>query len=189
MNRQDVHQPLTDTRYLLDTANSVGQTFRSSHDDLNIVSVCLRNPARLLTPLTFELYEEGKEVPLRVIAFSGGNVSEDDCTRLQFEPISDSRGTNYTFSLVSDGFVNPISAKNSMYMEVADDSNYQDGTALIDGAPIGMDTHFKTFYRQENREVVRESIDQFIHRLPLDLSFMIPYIILLGLVTYKLVRR
>lgn len=189
MNRQDVHQPLTDTKLLLDSATSVSQTFVSSYANLNIVSVCLRNPARLLSPLTFNLYEGDSSTPIRKIDFSGGNVSEDDCTRLQFEPIADSFDQSYTFELTSAGFADPVNLKNSMYLEVAHDSNYPDGTGYVDGDPIGMDTHFKTFYRQEIGEVFRESISQFVNRLPLDLGFILPYILLVAFVIYRLVRR
>lgn len=188
MNRQDVHQPATDTHLLLDGAKSVSQTFVSARDNLNIVSVCVRNPARLLSPLRFDLFVASKTDPIRTINFSGGNVSEDDCTKLQFAPVEDSGGKSYTFTLSSPSFAAPVPA-NSMYLEVASDDNYSYGTAAIDGTPLHQDAHFMTYYRQDLGAVVEESLAQFVARLPLDLSFLIPYTILLFTVIYKLLRR
>lgn len=190
MNRQDVHQPQTDTLYLLDTAATVGQTFFSSRPELNIVSVCLRNPARQLTPITFKLYDNSSRTePLRTIEFNGGNVSEDDCTRLQFVPLTDSANKEYYLELSSPGFANPINPKNSMYIEVASDYNYPGGTAYVDGVPLAADLHFKTYYRQDLAEVAQESVTQFGSRLPQDLGFMLPYLLILGLVLARLFKR
>lgn len=189
MNRQDNHEPQTDTKQLLTTAHAVSQTFVSHTPNLNIVSICLRNPARLLAPITFSLKEEGSSTTLRQIDFSGGNVSEDDCTRLQFAPIEDSAGRTYRATLTSNSFANQRNPADSMYVEVASDNNYREGSAYIDGVPLGQDLHFKTFYRQSTRQVASESVSQFVHRLPLDPLFMVPYGLLLAVVLFKLLRK
>ena len=187
LNREDIHQPLTDIKPSFVGHTSVSQTFTSHYSNLDIVSICIRNPRRLLLPLKFELYQDDIEVPVRTIDFSGGNISEDDCTRFQFDPITDSQNKVYKAMITA---VSPEKddPHTGMYIESFKGEDYVDGTAYLDNVDLGYDLHFKTAYRQDIRTIFKESFTQFGTRLFKDIAFLIFYLLLISF-TFNKLRR
>lgn len=178
-NRLDVHQPLTDTLVKFDTAKVISQTFVSTRENLNIVSVCLRNPARVLAPFRFELWQQNPHVLLREIEFNGGNIDNSDCTKFQFTPVENSRGQAYEFKIISIVLVEEKLARVSVHVEAYNDTNYLGGSASLDDQPLNADLHFKTHFYQPLQTVVRESWLQLLSRLTKDFVFLLPYTLLL----------
>lgn len=175
INRQDLHQPLSDTRLYLDTYSSISQTFTSSHENLNIVSICIRNPNREMTPLEFAIFEStSSAVPVRSLSFTGGNIDNQDCTRFQFEPVSDSAGKNYV-AMIRATQPREVYPRAGIYVESYAGSDTIDGTAYQDTKEVKADLHFKTAYRERLRGTISGSISQFMRRVGQDLLFFIPY--------------
>ena len=164
-NRLDFHQPLTTTSPPLTAGTTVSQTFRANHNNLNIVSICLRNHERIDMPLRFSLSEAGHEV--RFIDFSSHNIDNTDCTRFQFAPLTDSGGRTFTASIIALPTQTPALIPLVVGVE-----------------KHGTDLHFKTHYYQSPIDAVKESWSQFVYRLTQDLAFLIPYLLLLGGIIY-----
>lgn len=187
-NRLDVHQPQTNAYIKYDQAKVVAQSFVANRNNLNIVSLCIRNPARVLAPFRFELVHQQSGRTLRSIDFSGGNIDNMDCTKFQFDPITDSQNQTYELKIISPVDVEDetVLPRGGVYVEAFSDASYPYGTALLDGHPLDKDLHFKTFYFQSLSEVTKESYTQFFHRLTLDPLFLVLYTLLLIWVIYLL---
>lgn len=191
-NRIDSHQPLTSHKFYFYRLFDLTQTFLSHRPNLNIVSICLRNPDRTLIPLQFMLKgEEGTTV--RTLDFTGGNIDNADCTKFQFEPVKDSEGKKYSAHIVVklDPTLEPRTAqgyRSGLYAEAHGGGDYLDGAALVDGVGTEYDLHFKTHYRQDMGEIVLESLTQLLTRLTADPLFMLTYLVLLGWIVVKLCR-
>lgn len=186
INRQDLHQPLTDTKHLFEKHDSIAQTFTSNYDNLNIVSICIRNPERSLLPLEFTLHESTVSAePVRTVAFSGGNIDNQDCTRFQFEPLEDSAGKSYVAQIKA---LKPEKeySHSGMYVEGYGADDYVNGTAYLDNTVTGTDFHFKTSHRENLWSTVGESVIQFGARIGQDSVFFIFYTLLLGFIIYRL---
>ncbi len=153
-NRLDNHQPLTSSVEKIPEGNSISQSFTSSRDNLNIVSICIRNPERGLIPLQFSLSENDREV--RHIDFSSGNIDNEDCTKFQFSPILDSANHLYVARISSFP-----PDKDKLTPTVLTIEKYGDTL------------HYKTFYYQSLKEAVAESFSQFPPRIIADLGFFI----------------
>lgn len=181
LNREDLHQPLTDTKIPFIGHSVMSQTFTSNHDNLNRVSICLRNPRRLLLPLRFELKEIEQQEVIRTIDFSGGNIAEEDCTRFQFEPVENSAGRQYIASIIA---VNEEidSPHTGMYFEAYGGEDYVKGYAFVDEQEVTSDLHFKTAYRENIWTTVRTSLRDFVTRLGQDPIFLVLYLALLTFV-------
>ena len=191
-NRLDNHQPLSGHPFPFTTANVISQSFVAHEDNLNMVNICLRNPARTLIPLKFILTDEGGEV-LHTLNFSGGNIDNDDCTRFQFAPISHSAGKKYLASIATN-FVSGTDPETErllrleLYIEGHDGGDYWEGTASVDGVATAYDLHFKTFYQQDLSSVIRSSWHGLVRRLPADPGFMLIYLLLIVGLGYELWR-
>lgn len=183
-NRLDVHQPLTSTFIKFDSAKVVSQSFVSTRENLNIVSVCLRSPTRNLAPFRFELWQLSPPTLVREISFSGGNIDNSDCTKFQFDPIPESRQQSYLFKIISTDQAEDKLARATMYVEGYADNNYPNGTAMLDDFPLQLDLHFKTNYYQPLLSVFNESLSLFFSRLTLDPLFLLPYTGLLGMIVF-----
>lgn len=189
MNRVDNHQPLSSHFIYFAKADAIGQTFVSHRPNLNIVSICLRNPSRLLTPFKFELLDSSNQI-IRTISFTGGNIDNFDCTKFQFDPVSDSSGKSYLAQISTDlaAGLDPKeieSAKSGLYVESHPGGDYIGGNAYVDSVETLYDLHFKTLYRQEISSVFKESYQSFFGRLTKDPIFFFGFIFLLGLVIWK----
>ncbi|MFH2085966.1 MAG: hypothetical protein ABII21_04250 [bacterium] len=169
-SRLDAHQPLTTSVIPLSGGESVSQTFLSTHDNLGIVSICLRNFERAQIPLHFSLSENSSVI--RSLDFSSANIDNTDCTRLSFEAVADSGGHTYVASVSAGppvkGSLNP---------------------AKLSVETSGAGLHFKTFYRQELGSVIRESFAQFIARLTLDIAFLLPYLATLLVLLFLIIKK
>lgn len=192
LNRLDAHQPLTTVKLPLPLGSTATQSFLSIHNQLNIYSVCLRNPDRLLVPITFTLHEATTSAKaLRTIEFNGGNIDNADCTRLQFEPLEDSAGKTY-FAKLTVNALDPQELPvdyRDLYLEADQDTGYPAGTAYLNSTPLGLDFHFKTHYSQPISEVVKESLSQLPPRFLQDPGFSLFYLALLAATLYLLLRR
>ncbi len=191
-NRLDNHQPLTSHKLYFTKVNDLSQTFLSRRENLNIVSICLRNPDRTLIPLQFELTDE-EGVTVRSLNFTGGNIDNSDCTKFQFEPVSDSKGKTYTAHIVVqlDDSLEPRTAeglRSGLYAEAHGGGDYLAGVAMLDGVATDYDLHFKTHYRQDIREILKESLSSLGSRLTADPLFMFIYLIVLAWVVIKIWR-
>ncbi|MFZ2200164.1 MAG: hypothetical protein WAV40_05275 [Microgenomates group bacterium] len=189
MNRVDAHQPLSSHFIYFAKVDSISQSFVSHRPNLNIVSICLRNPSRLLTPLKFELLDSSSQV-IRSINFAGGNIDSFDCTKFQFEPVTDSSGKSYIARIKTDlaqdlGPKEIESAKSGLYVESHPGGDYLGGNAYMDNVETMYDLHFKTMYRQELSAVFKESYQGFFIRLTKDPLFFLGFILILGLVIKK----
>lgn len=185
-NRLDAHQPLTDTTIPLTLESSVSQTFLSSRDGLNIVSICIRNPKRALTPMQFKLYESTSNEVIREIQFSGGNIDNLDCTRFQFEPILTSRDRIYRAEVSAlEGGDPPL----GMHIEAYSVDDYLEGHTLIGDDTADYDLHFKTNYKQDRSGVISESVDKFVDRILIDNGFMSIYLIIIIFIIYHILRK
>ncbi len=171
-NRLDQHQPLTTEVSRVKPGDTIEETFLARRDYLNIVSICIRNPDRILLPVTFELWEKGQAAPLRTIDFSSGNIDNVDCTRLQFEPIPNSAQTTYTARLKVGATTALTNAPQFLTIE-------KDAGHL----------HYKTFYRQDIEEVIHESLTQLPPRLLADWGFLIVWVGLVGSLIWRLLGQ
>lgn len=175
INRTDVHQPLSDTRLYLDKYSAVSQTFTSTHNNMNIVSICIRNPNREMTPFEFAVYEgTSSAAAVRTLAFTGGNIDNQDCTRFQFEPIADSAGKSYVAEVRA---TRPREEypRVGIYVESYAGEDSVDGAAYQDTKMIAADLHMKTAYRERLTVTVTKSITEFFTRAGQDLLFFILY--------------
>jgi|GEM_PF-2443261 len=176
-NRQDVHQALGSKRILFSRANIVSQSFVSSAPNLNIVSICLRNPDRTLTPFEFTLHiATSSSQAIRTLEFTGGNIDNQDCTRFQFEPIPSSQGQLYV-AQIKPKLGLEEDPRSNIYLEANQGDDYLGGQAYTDDVPTSYDLHFKTSYRQDLKTVLSESFSNFISRIFQDPIFFILYAI------------
>lgn len=152
-NRIDIHQPQTSTVTKLMEGDSVSQSFVAGRDNLNIVSICLRNFERALIPLNFSLLENNLQI--RSIDFSSGNIDNEDCTRFQFSPVLGSAHHSYVAKISS---TEP--GKDKLIPAVFTVEKYEG------------DLHYKTFYSQPLKEVVIESLSQLPPRARSDWPFL-----------------
>jgi len=189
MNRTDNHQPLSTHNLSFAKAESIGQTFVSHRPGLNIVSICLRNPNRLLTPLKFDLIDD-QSIIVRSINFTAGNIDSFDCTKFQFDPIIGSAGKSYLAQITP--ILDPSLilkdqelTKSGIYIESHGGGDYLGGQALVNGQTTDYDLHFKTLYRQENLAIFKESYQDFFARVTKDPLFFLGFILFLGLVIWK----
>lgn len=160
----------------------------SSRENLNTVMLCIRNPARVLVPLRFELKENG--IPIRTLDFSSGNIDNQDCTPFRFEPIPDSLGKRYTFSITSTALEESELSRVSMHVEAHYDSSYPGGTSFLEeDSPLGLDLHFKTLFYQSWRDALQESLSQLVERLGQDPAFLLPLALAIIFLFILLVRR
>jgi hypothetical protein len=165
-NRLDQHQPITSTVVKLSEGESITQSIVSTHNNLNTVSICIRNLERGLIPMTFTLNEGDK--PIRTLEFSSGNIDNADCTKFKFDPIIDSEHKTYLAT---------ISSKPPDINKLI--------PTILTVEKHGDDLHYKTLYSQPLREAVRESFAQFYSRLWGDKAFVI---IWTGLVIYLVIQ-
>ena len=154
MNRLDQHQPLTSVITRFYEGDTIAQTFVSNRDNLNTVSICIRNPDRALTPMTFKLSEG--DTTVRTIEFSGGNIDNEDCTKFKFEKITDSQNKTYVATISSPSVDKKVRSPATFSVEM------HEGVM-----------HFKTFYYQEVSQVIIESTTQFFTRLGQDPFFIL----------------
>jgi hypothetical protein len=168
-NRLDQHQPLTSQIIKFSEGESISEKIKATRNNLNTVSICIRNPQRELIPLTFTLTESTTQ--LRTLTFSSGNIENEDCTKFKFDPITDSQGKVYTTTIKS---LPP--SKDKLIPTVLTVEKHEDIT------------HYKTFYYQSTSEVIRESLTQFYYRLFLDPWFMIFWAGLAIFIIVKIVR-
>lgn len=182
-NRLDSHQPRTNIRQPFDEAERIAQSFVSSDDNLNIVAICIRNNARILSPLVFNLYEAtSSSTVIRSISINAGNIDNLDCTKFQFAPIPDSQGNTYVAEIYapeSDIY------RNGVYVEAYTTNDYLQGTAFQDNIPLEMDLHFKTFFKQDFGVVISSESKKLLMRIFQDKGFFVIYIALL----YAIVRK
>lgn len=189
INRQDLHQPLTDTKLSFEKHSSMSQAFTSNYDNLNIISICVRNPERSLLPLQFTLHEStSSAAPARTLTFNGGNIDNQDCTRFQFDPITDSAGKSYVAVIKATKTEKEFS-HSGIYVESYGASDYVRGEAYLDNIVNGTDFHFKTSHRENLWGTVNESLMQFRRRLGQDIPFFTFYILVVGLVIYRLWKK
>lgn len=188
-NRLDVHQPLSSTRLVFTKANEISQTFVSHRNALNMVNICVRNPARSLIPLRFILKNSTNQV-IRLLDFSGGNIDNDDCTRFQFEPVMDSKNQSYTAIIETN--IDPLTSKEDeallrlgLFVEAHGGGDYKEGVASVDGLVTPYDLHFKTLYQQDLASVLKESIGDFFIRLTQDPLFLIIFALLISGIIWK----
>ena len=165
-NRLDQHQPLTSEVVKFNEGESISQEINSTRNNLNTVSICVRNPQRELISLTFTLSEGG--IAKRTINFSSGNIDNEDCTKFKFDPINDSQDKVYLATISS----------------LPPDKNKLIPTVLTIEKHEGI-LHYKTFYYQSMNEVITESFTQFYNRLFLDPLFMIFWV---GIVIFIIVK-
>ncbi len=164
-NRLDLHQPRTATVSPIQQGQSVSQTFVASRNNLNSVNICLRNPNRILIPVTFLLMQD--DVVVRTLDFSSGNIDAEDCARFKFAPVENSGGKTYIATIKTYSVADVISPP-AIAVERYD-----------------ADLHYKTFFYQPLREVVQESLSQFSARLFGDKIFISLWG---GAVLYLLIR-
>lgn len=168
-NRLDEHQPLTSEIVKFSEGESISLPINPSRNNLNTVSVCLRNPQRELIPLTFAI-SEGQSI-LRTFDFSSGNIDNEDCTKFKFEPLSDSGGKSYKVT------INSLPASKDKLVPTVLTVEKHEGVI-----------HYKTFYYQPLGEVVSESLSLFVSRLGADPIFMIFWLIITTFLIIKLIK-
>lgn len=154
-NRLDQHQPLTTEIERVDLGSSLEETFLSRRSNLNIVSICIRNPDRLLVPIKFELWEKGIAQPVRTLDFSSGNIDATDCTRLQFEPLPTSENQTYTAKL-QIGLLS-LPPRTPQFLTIEKHAGH---------------LHYKTFYKQDLSSIIHESLFALPGRLKADWIFL-----------------
>ena len=191
-NRLDNHQPLSSHPLSFAKVNVIKQTFVAHRNDLNMVYICLKNPARTLVPLRFTLTDDLGLV-IRQLDFTGGNIDNFDCTRFQFDPIKDSVLRTYSaaVSVVLDPTLTSKeqeSLRSGLYAEAHGGGDYLGGTAYLDGLEVPYDLHFKTLYYQPLKEVFAESAWQFLYRLTQDPLFFLVFLTFIGGVIYQLTK-
>ncbi len=169
-NRQDQHQPFTNSALVLTSGGFVSQSITARANNLNIVSICLRNPNHVTMPLTFKLIENDQVI--RTLDFSSANIDKDDCTKLKFVPVDNSENRTYIAKIESLTTESDSTILPSIVVEKNDSV-----------------LHYKTFYYQSTREVIIESITQFYNRLPLDPWFLIFWLGLIIFTVFKITRR
>lgn len=167
MNRLDQHQPLTSTITRFYEGDTISQVFYSHRNDLNTVSICLRNEGRALTPMTFTLSVGDKVV--RTLQFSGGNIDNEDCTKFKFDKIEDSQNKTYVAAITS-----PPADKQAQKPAVF-------SIEMHEGV-----MHFKTFYYQAVSAVAQESIAQLTSRFTQDPVFLILWVLMVGYLINRL---
>lgn len=189
-NRIDNHQPLTTNRLRLEPSGAIAQSFYSSRNGLNIVSICLRSD-HFLEPLEFTLHEATySSSPVRTISFNVANIDNFDCTKLQFDEINNSQDKQY-FAVITrvkseEEFLD--SKPTPIYVEANSRNDYKSGSAYYDGVELAYDLHFKTHYKQEPRDTLEEVISGFSARIVSDLAFFLPYSFIIIFVLYKYLK-
>jgi hypothetical protein len=106
----DVSQPSVEKEVWFYGDKTISQKVEPLHNGFNVVQVYLRNIAlRNREPVTFSLGDTtGKE--LRRIDLNGYNIGDGDNVRLQFTPLTDSKGKTYrlVFSSPSSVWENAV---------------------------------------------------------------------------------
>ncbi|MFH1244006.1 MAG: hypothetical protein V1487_00320 [bacterium] len=173
MHRLDVHQPLTTSLLHFGQGSQISQTFYSTRNNLDIVSVCLRNPDRnqISFPLQFVL-SEGKQV-VRSLDFSSANIDFQDCTKFQFPKIADSANKTYQVEIIAPKSTDPLQIR----------------PLILDVEAHNGDLHFKTFYYQSIQDTFVESLQQIPPRILADWGFFVIWGSLVGLVLSRLLKR
>ncbi|KKU45876.1 MAG: hypothetical protein UX62_C0026G0006 [Microgenomates group bacterium GW2011_GWA2_46_7] len=165
MHRLDVHQPLTTSLLHFGQGSRISQTFYSHRDNLDIVSICLRNPDRYQIPLQFVL-SEGKQV-VRSLDFNSANIDFQDCTKFQFPKVEDSANKTYQVEIISPKSTDPLSISPLILdVEAHTGTDYLGGVASLNDKDTGLDLHFKTFYHQSIQDTLVESLTQIPPRIP-----------------------
>lgn len=188
-NRLDNHQPLSSARLSFVKSNEISQTFVSHYGSLNMVHICLRNPGRSEIPLVFELKDKAGVV-VRSLNLTGGNIDNDDCTRFQFAPIIDSQNQSYSALIKTniDPKIDPADEtllRLNVGIEAHGSGDYKEGEASVDGVETPYDLHFKTFYQQDLKDVVNESIHNLLTRLTKDPFFFLVFTLLIISIVWK----
>lgn len=189
-NRIDNHQPLTTNKLKLDPGGVIAQSFYSSRDRLNIVSICLRSDY-FLEPLEFALHESTTSAsPIRSISFNVANIDNFDYTRLQFEEIIDSKDKQYIATITRPTLLEDFEDTKpiAVYVEANSRDDYIQGTAYYNGQILSYDLHFKTYYKQDPTDTLKEVVSGFGARIVSDLAFFLPYSLLIIFVLHKYLK-
>lgn len=171
MHRLDVHQPLTTTLLHFGQGSRISQTFYSHRDNLDIVSICLRNPDRYQIPLQFVLSENNQVV--RNLDFNSANIDFQDCTKFQFPKVEDSANKTYQVEIISPQSTDPLQIR----------------PLILDVEAHNGDLHFKTFYYQSIQDTLVESLTQIPPRILADWGFFVFWTVIVGLIVARLLKR
>lgn len=189
MHRLDAHQPRTSSTLTLLPGDTITQTFLSNYNNLDIVSICLRNQDRLLQPLTFTLSNQQGEI-LRTIPISTGNIDNQDCTKFQFDPITNSADNTFSATItVATGSSVAAPGTQPITVEAYTGTDYPQGIALKNMVDTNLDLHFKTFYSQAYSSVIAESLAQILPRFGRDWVFSIFWTLAVGYLIFRLIKR
>ncbi len=130
------------TGELYDTI-TIGQSFVATQDDLSRIDIMLATYARENThEIIFELREAEAQNPAIIQTIKAQSIKNNAYHSFRFDPISNSIGRTYIFSLSSPGS-EPGNAITAWYHT---DDVYSDGTAFINDSAIQGDLRFRVYH-------------------------------------------
>lgn len=172
----------------------IGQTFKANNDNLSIVKVfTFRSPhgvegkakAKNFEQIVFHLREENSNQDLRTINFSGSNVFDGDWLRLQFAPITDSKGKNYYFFFESKN----STQENAINLANSTTDVYELGSTVVSDEISAGDLRFQAFYSRPFKSLTRDIFSDFSTKFRSDLTFSVFWIFLIVLIFYLLFKK
>lgn len=177
--RVEVVQEKWDDSLLLN--RRVSQTFLASQNGLNLVKV-LANDETLQNhdEFVFTLRRGNAEEVLRELRFNGANVGANFVLGLKFEPVTDSAGQIYTFTLENLSQPGAGLMKQPLTIRYHRQNQYEPGRLSIDGAEQSGDLAFLTYYYLPPRQWLGTALNEFLTRAVQDKVFWLAY---LGLLT------
>ena len=160
---------------------AIGQTFASSHANLNAVEINLATYARLNTKdVIFHLRTSPSSMDIATIKVNAAKIADNQYHRFSFLPILDSKGKTLYFFIESPDSV----LGNALTIWYSTEDVYKDGSAYKNHKPIEGDLAFKTYYKLDISNVML----YFINKICQDKPFFVFYFSLIGILIFLLIK-
>lgn len=161
---------------------AIGQTFASSHANLNAVEINLATYARLNTKdVIFHLRTSPSSIDIATIKVNAAKIADNQYHLFNFLPIPDSKGKVYYFFIKSPDSV----PGNAITIWYSTEDVYKDGSAYKNHRPIEGDLAFKTYYKSDILNALSYFIKNKIHQ---DKPFFVFYFALIAILIFLLVK-
>ena len=157
------------------SGRAYGQTFVCRDNNLYRIDLGTATYGRVNTnPVVFHLRSSPQALTdILSVTLSGPDVQNERPTSILFAPLPDSRGETFYFYIESPG----ATPGNAVTVYASEHDRYPEGTAYRDGEPETGDLAFTAYAR--SIFTLSGVLDGFLSRVAQDLSFFIPYGILI----------
>ncbi len=164
---------------------AVLQSFRPSMDNLSGIGMSIKNPYfRNKKDITFNILSENKQ-SLREVTINGLNIPDGDLIKISFDPVPNSKNKQYFLSILSKETTDNeaievfLTSKKTAWIGDLNINSEKQDSALS----------FITYHKSSNIFAVSfEIFTQLLKRLFTDLPFAVFYLIVIGGITFYLIR-